>query len=150
LKTAILLLEAIYRVVPMDDKASKAAVSSDPSAPADDTVEMAALIEAFNNDEAFLKDIADIFLSDYPPMLETLGKAIADEDGVLLSRTAHSLKGMARNFQVDAASDVARQLELLAEQEQFAAARPLCRKLADELAGFERRLRRMLVRISEA
>lgn len=134
----------------MDDEAFKAAVSTDPSAPADNTVEMAALLDAFNNDEAFLKDVADIFLSDYPPMLEILEKAIADEDGVLLRRTAHSLKGMARNFQVDAASDVARQLELLAEQDQFGAARLLCRELAEELAGFERRLRRMLVRISEA
>lgn len=147
--TASRLLDAIYRVLPMQDRELMASVSTDPSASVDDDGQMVALLDAFNNDEAFFKDVADIFLSDYPPMLETLEKAISDQDGMLLSQTAHSLKGMARNFQVDAAADMARQLELLAGQEQFAAARQLCRELADELAGFEQRLRRMIARMLE-
>ena len=96
-----------------------------------------------------MKDVADMFISDYPPMVETVKKAIADEDGALLSRTAHALKGMARNFQVDGAADAAQKLELLAEQGQFETAQDLSRDLADELDRFERRLKQMVSRVSE-
>ena len=82
-------------------------------------------------------------------MVETVKKAIADEDGALLSRTAHALKGMARNFQVDGAADAAQKLELLAEQGQFETAQDLSRDLADELDRFERRLKQMVSRVSE-
>ncbi|MBC2709991.1 MAG: response regulator [Desulfosarcina sp.] len=143
------LLEAICRVVPTSDSDPASAAAADPSASADDADELAALLEAFNNDGAFFKDVADMFITDYPPMVETVKKAIADEDGALLSRTAHALKGMARNFQVDGAADAARQLEQLADQGQFESAQQLCRRLADELAGFERQLKQMVARISE-
>ena len=143
------LLEAIYRVVPISDKDRGSSAAGDPSASADDAGEMAALLEAFNNDGAFFKEVADMFICDYPPMVETVKKAIADKDGALLSRTAHALKGMALNFQVDGAADVARRLEQLADQEQFETARHLCRTLADELAAFERRLKQMVARVSE-
>ena len=85
-----------------------------------------------------------MFITDYPLMVETVEKAIADEDGALLSRTAHALKGMARNFQIDGAADAARQLEQLADQGQFETARHLCRRMADELADFKRRLKKMV------
>ena len=143
------LLEAVYRVVPLKAGEAGSASAVEPSESVDDAGELAALLEAFNNDGTFFKDVADMFITDYPPMVETVKKAIADEDAALLSRTAHSLKGMARNFQVDGAADAARQLELVAEQGQFETAQDLSRRLADELAGFERRLKRMVARVSE-
>ena len=146
--SASTLLEAIYRVVPIPAREAGSASAAEPLESADDADELAALLEAFNNDGTFFTDVADMFITDYPPMVETLKKAIADEDGALLSRTAHSLKGMARNFQVDGAADAAQQLELLAEQGQFEAAKDLSRRMADELAGFERRLKRMVARVS--
>jgi two-component system sensor histidine kinase/response regulator len=138
--TSAALLEAIYRVVPLFAREAESV---------DDAGELAALLEAFNNDIAFFKDVSDMFISDYPPMVVTVNKAIAEEDGALLSRTAHSLKGMARNFQIDAAADAAQQLELLAEQGQFDAAQDLSRGLAKELAGFERRLKQMVARVTD-
>jgi CheY-like chemotaxis protein/HPt (histidine-containing phosphotransfer) domain-containing protein len=142
------LQEAIYRVVPLSARGAGSASAVEPSDSVDDAGELATLLEAFNNDGTFFKDVADMFISDYPPMVETVKKAIADEDAALLSRTAHSLKGMARNFQVDGAADAARQLELVAEQGQFETAQDLSRRLTDELAGFERRLKRMVARVS--
>ncbi|WP_372677007.1 response regulator [Desulfosarcina sp.] len=143
------LLEAIYRVVPIPARESESNSAGEPSESEGDAGERAALLEAFNNDATFFTDVADMFITDYPPMLETLKKAIAEEDGVLLSRTAHALKGLAGNFQIDGAVDAARQLELEADQGQFETARDLSDRLADELAGFERRLKRMVARISE-
>ncbi|WP_167527703.1 response regulator [Desulfosarcina alkanivorans] len=147
--SSIALLEAIRRVVPMPDRKPES-VDADPSTSAgDDDGELSAILEAFNNDGAFFKDVADMFISDYPPMVETVKKAIADRDGALLSRTAHALKGMARNFQIDGAADAALQLEQLADQKQFGMAGIQFRTLADELAGFERRLKQMVARVSE-
>jgi CheY-like chemotaxis protein/HPt (histidine-containing phosphotransfer) domain-containing protein len=143
------LLEAIHRVVPLHAREAEAASAVEPSESVADAGELEVLLEAFNNDGAFFMDVADMFITDYPPMVKTVEKAIADEDGVLLSRTAHSLKGMARNFQVDGAADAAQQLEVLAEQGQFETARDLSRRMAEELATFERRLKRMVARVSE-
>jgi two-component system sensor histidine kinase/response regulator len=147
--SASTLLEAIYRVVPIPSREAGSASAVEPLESVDDAGELAALLEAFNNDGTFFIDVADMFITDYPPMVETLKKAIADEDGALLSRTAHSLRGMARNFQVDGAADAARQLELVADQGRFETARDLSRRLSDELARFEQRLRRMVARVSE-
>ena len=143
------LREAIYRVVPLSVGEAGSATADEPLEPVADAGELKALLEAFNNDGAFFKDVADMFIADYPPMVETVKKAIAEEDGPLLSRTSHALKGMAGNFQVDGAADVARQLEILADLGQFETAQDLSRRLADELAGFERRLRKMMDRVSE-
>jgi signal transduction histidine kinase/DNA-binding response OmpR family regulator len=143
------LLEAICRVVPASNRDPETAEAAAPSAADDDAGEMAALLEAFNHDGEFFKDVAEMFIADYPPMVETVEKAIADEDGALLSRTAHALKGMARNFQIDGAADAARQLEMLADQDQFETAGHLFTRMVEELAGFERRLKQMVARLSK-
>jgi two-component system sensor histidine kinase/response regulator len=142
------LLETIRRILPVTEKPATLETAVGASTSTDDDRAMAALLDEFNNDRTLFKDIAEMFISDYPPMLVTIRQAIEAKDGPLLGRTAHSLKGMARNFQVDAAADVALRLEGLANQGQFAPARDLCRQLADELAAFEGRLRQMMERIS--
>ncbi|GAB6907180.1 putative Histidine kinase [Desulfosarcina cetonica] len=108
--------------------------------------ELAGLMAAFNNDGAFFKDVAGMFLSDYPPMLETLAQAIARQDGDLLRRTAHALKGMARNFQIEDAAATALQIEQMGGQGHIDAAAGLTQRLSDELARFEGRLKQMMAR----
>ncbi|MGA6924686.1 MAG: Hpt domain-containing protein, partial [Desulfosarcina sp.] len=98
----------------------------------------------FNNDGVFFKDVAEMFIIDYPPMVETVRKAVAEKDRALLRRTAHALKGMALNFQIEKAADAARQLEQLAGDGAFDNAWQLCRTLAEALAAFEGRLKRMV------
>lgn len=143
------LLEAIQRVLPLSAHQVQSAPGDEPSEPVDDASALAALLEAFNNDRTLFKDVADMFITDYVPMVATVKKAISDKDAALLGRTAHALKGMARNFQIEAAADAARQLEQLAEQGQFENAQELGRRLADELAEYERRLKQMVARITE-
>jgi HPt (histidine-containing phosphotransfer) domain-containing protein len=76
-----------------------------------------------------------------------VNRAIEKKDRNLLHRTAHALKGMARNFQVDGAADAALQLEQVADREAFDEARNLSRKLGDELKAFEIRLRKMIAAV---
>ena len=144
--SAAALLDAIHRVVSMPDRGVAPESAAD-SSTADDIDELAAYLEAFNNDGAFFKEVVEMFISDYPPMLEAAKKAIEDRDADSLSRTAHSLKGMARNFQIDGAVTAARRLEALADQRQFETAREQCRRLTDTLTTFARRLTRMTARL---
>jgi HPt (histidine-containing phosphotransfer) domain-containing protein len=112
-----------------------------------DDGELKTLLAAFNNDGDFFKDVADMFISDYPPMVDTVHQAIDKKDRDLLRRTAHALKGMARNFQVDDAADAALQLEQAADREAFDEAHNLSRKLGDELKAFESHLRKMIAAV---
>ena len=113
----------------------------------DADAELEALLEAFNNDVSLFKDVADMFISDYPPMVARVQDAIADKNGAELGRTVHALKGMAQNFQIDAAADTALQLERLADRGRFDEAPRLSQRLAEELAAFERRLREIVAQI---
>jgi two-component system sensor histidine kinase/response regulator len=116
----------------------------------DDAGELAALLEAFNNDGTFFIDVADMFITDYPPMVETLKKAIADERWRVVEPDGPLPEGDGPQFSESMrAADAARQLELVADQGRFETARDLSRRLSDELARFEQRLRRMVARVSE-
>jgi len=147
--SAASLLEAINRVMPLEkgtppDTGIKGAAKT----LGEDDGDLAALLDAFSNDSNLFLDVAGMFISDYPPMVETVRKAILDEDGALLGQTAHALKGMARNFQITDAADTARQLEQLASHDRFDRAGQLLQRLADEFAAFDRRLRQMMDRLS--
>ena len=146
--SAATLLETIRRVLPSTASSSAVEAAKGAAIPADDDRTLAELLGAFNNDPAFFKDIAEMFISDYPPMLETIQQAIDAKDGELLGRTAHAIKGMARNFQIDSAADMALRLEQVAGNGQYEQATELARQLADALTVFEGRLKRMMGRIN--
>ncbi len=141
------LLETIHRVVPVNETNPATAGAADPSTAMDPQTELEALLDAFNNDVALFEDVADMFIGDYPSMVARIQDAIAAKDGAALGRTAHALKGMALNFQIDTAADTALQLERLAQRGRFDEAPDLSRRLSDELTVFERRLRQIVARI---
>ena len=49
-------------------------------------------------DEELLKEIAEIFLEDYPKVLAEIQAALACGDARRLEQSAHTLKGSAGNF----------------------------------------------------
>jgi CheY-like chemotaxis protein len=69
------------------------------------------LIAAFDDDWDFFNEVVAIFQDDYPRHLETLRQARSSNDAEEFSRAAHSLKGMLRNFNAEAAAGTAHQLE---------------------------------------
>ena len=142
------LMEVILRVLPLPETDPQAESTAGRAVSEDDAGSLQALLAEFNNDGKFFKDVAEMFISDYPPMVATVAQAIDNQDQDLLRRTAHALKGMARNFRVDGAANAALQLEQLADQKAFEEARNLYRMLAAELNAFERQLRRMVAQVS--
>ena len=157
------LLKAILRIFPPPASGTSASATPAPTTSASATADpvpppaapagendadieaaLAELLAAFNDDGDFFKEIATMFVNDYPPMLETVQSSIVDKNGELLSRTAHALKGMARNFQADEAADAALGLEQLANAGSFDQAKAVSRRLSQKLKAFEQRLNRMI------
>jgi HPt (histidine-containing phosphotransfer) domain-containing protein len=78
-----------------------------------------------------------MFVADYPKMLEEMENAINTQDAPTLQRTAHALKGMVGNFQIETAVRKAYALEKMGTTAAFGQAAETFRQLADELATLE-------------
>jgi CheY-like chemotaxis protein len=102
------------------------------------------LLKAFDNDWGFLSEVVEAFFSDYPRQLETLRRAAGAGDAAVCQRAAHSLKGMLRNFQSEAAAERAFELEKKGQTRNLAGTEPLIAELAQDLKRLEQQLRELL------
>jgi HPt (histidine-containing phosphotransfer) domain-containing protein len=84
-------------------------------------------------DAELLKEIAVLFLEDYPKSLLLLRDAVEHGDSQELERTAHGLKGSVSNFGAPAAVEAALTLETLGRAHQM-------REAAEALDVLERAL----------
>ena len=71
-------------------------------------------------DIKLLKEIATLFLDEYPRILAGLHDAVARGDARGVERTAHGLKGSVSTFGASAASDAALKLETMGRAHQLA------------------------------
>jgi len=74
-------------------------------------LDRATALARVGGDLDLLKEIAALFLEEYPRELEVMRKALAAGDAYTLERSAHGLKGSVANFGAPAAVDAAFQLE---------------------------------------
>lgn len=70
-------------------------------------------------DAELLREIAMLFLDDYPKSLTELREAIATGDPKRIERTAHGLKGSVSNFGARPAVDAALQLETMGRSQKL-------------------------------
>ncbi len=91
-------------------------------------------------DEDLLKEIAAIFIEEYPKTLNELRKAIADGDAATLERSAHGLKGAVANFSARAAVSLALELENMGHARNLAEANPTLERLQQTLIALESEL----------
>jgi HPt (histidine-containing phosphotransfer) domain-containing protein len=70
--------------------------------------------------EDFIKELLDTFLDDAPKLIEQLKSAVAAKDVDSFRRAAHSLKSNAATFGAQRLSDLAKQLEMLAKENNLA------------------------------
>lgn len=66
-----------------------------------------------DGDEELLREVAQLFLADYPRALGEIREAIASGDAKRLEREAHGLKGAAANFGAEPVVAAALELELM-------------------------------------
>jgi len=72
-----------------------------------------------NGDQELLKDVSLAYLEEYPDQLKQVHEAIANEDGKLLQRAAHTLKGSMRFYGAHQAYEEAFALEKSGKAEEF-------------------------------
>ena len=133
------LLNAINALVdqhPIDDIESKPENALEK--PEIRLFDRAALLKAFDDDWDFFMEVVDMFVADYPQMMTDIKQAIDQQDSSKLERTAHALKGMLGNFQVEPSVEKAFTLEKLGRSETFDNAAATYESLADDLARLEK------------
>jgi CheY-like chemotaxis protein len=92
------------------------------------------LIDAFDHDWGFFKEVVDLFVSDYPRMMVDIREAFNTGDTDALIRTAHSLKGMLNLFNAQAAAQKAIKLQELGKQGEFSEIESEIEALSGELS----------------
>jgi PAS domain S-box-containing protein len=104
----------------------------------------AGFLKAFENDWSFFAEVAEVFFNDYPRQIDNLRTSAEREDAAVFRRAAHSLKGMLRNFQAEAAAEKAFSLEIKGQKGDLSGCRPLIEELAEDLKQLEAGLRRLI------
>ncbi len=114
-----------------DVEATAAAAPPDDSPQRAVTAALERLRDLFGDDET-LPEIIEIFLEDAPKSMDMLTTAVQGGDAEAIAIAAHGLKGMLRNFGLDALGDLFQRLEQRARAGETAAAASL---LADAEQG---------------
>jgi len=62
-------------------------------------LDRSAALDRVGGDEELLREIASLFLSEYPSLMQEVRDAVQKRDPSALERSAHSLKGSVANFE---------------------------------------------------
>jgi CheY-like chemotaxis protein len=128
----------------IEDRAGAAPGPAGAEPPTEPSSRAPELLKAFDNDWDFLTEVVQVFFSDYPRQLETLHRAADAGETAVFQRAAHSLKGMLRNFQLEAAAERAYELEKKGQTGDLAGSEPLIDALAQDLKQLEQELREVI------
>ena len=107
------------------------------------------LLDRVDNDVELLAEIVELFLQDYPSLLEKIEKAVADDDAYQLERAAHALKGSVGNFIADRCYQAAFRLEQMGRDEKLDQSREAYEELERELKRLEPALRALLGEVAQ-
>jgi HPt (histidine-containing phosphotransfer) domain-containing protein len=97
-------------------------------------LDRATALARVGGDIDLLKEIAALFLDEYPQALVDIHAALATGDAFKLERSAHGLKGSVANFGAPAAVDAAFQLEQFGRAHKLDQAPPALAVLERTLA----------------
>ncbi len=103
-----------------------------------------AVLKQVENDWELLGQLIEIFGESAPSLLEEIRRGIAEKDHEKVSRSAHSLRGAARNFHASAVEQPALELEQIAASGSLRDAESLMFSLAAEVAQLQSDLQALL------
>jgi len=89
--------------------------NSDP----DRIINLTPALARLENDRELLCDLARFYLEDGPQLLQEIQHGIDTSDFELITRSAHSLKGLASNFDAHATVAAALAIELAGRQQEL-------------------------------
>ena len=91
-------------------------------------------LERLDGDEGLLMELCQIFIQEYPALLQKLRKAISESDAEGVQRTAHSLKGEVSYLGAPDATKTAKSLEDMGHDRNLSQALKTFAVLERELA----------------
>jgi signal transduction histidine kinase/CheY-like chemotaxis protein len=100
----------------------------------DPVLNLAVARQRLGGDEELLRDLAGFFIEDAPRLLEDARLALRAGDAENATRHAHSLKGLAANFEANSTVELAQRLESSSRAQQFSDAIGLCDPLEGAVA----------------
>jgi PAS domain S-box-containing protein len=103
------LIAAIAKVT--GERCVQAAAPASPPCPPQVLFDETAALARVEGDRAILRDIAALFVADWPQSRATLRQAVLSEDAAALARIAHTLKGATATLGAMAVSAAAQRLE---------------------------------------
>jgi len=95
------------------------------------------LLERVGGNDHFVNELLLLFLGEVPQLIETMEKAIEKNDQDLLHRSAHTLKGSAGNITAMELHQISLQLEMLAKEGDWSAAKQLLQNIRKLWAKFK-------------
>jgi CheY-like chemotaxis protein len=137
------LFKAIEALIPLEESVQSADEKKGC------TLNKDVLIKSFKDDHNLFKELVEIFVNDYPQMLTSLRKSLKATDAKTFTRTAHSLKGMLRNFEAEAAADTAFDLEKKGKQGELDGTDQIIDSLAGQLDEVTQNLQQLVKKISK-
>lgn len=97
-------------------------------------MDRATALARVGGDLELLKEIAALFLDEYPRALDDMRQALSAGDARMLERAAHGLKGSVANFCARSAEDAAFQLEQMGRAQKLEQAPQTLAALEQSLA----------------
>lgn len=94
-------------------------------------------LEMAGGDVEFLKELVEIYRSDYPNKLSKIRQALKDGEAKVLYETAHSLKGASGNLGLGRVYELALQIERMGREGRLQGVEEVLRELEEELKRFE-------------
>lgn len=107
-------------------------------------LDTSAALARVGGDEELLKEIAEIFLDEYPAALVEVRRAAESGDANALQHAAHSLKGSIANFGAKTAYDAALRLEKMGRSGEFESTAEALLALDEALDRLKPELRRLI------
>jgi len=118
--------EELFRVLQWIESFEPARAVAVPGEPAQTlapiSFDRAAALERLGDDEELFAEVADLFRTDGPKLLDEIRTAIAAGDAATLKRSAHGLKGAAGYVGGTFTASAARRLELIGTEGELSAA----------------------------
>lgn len=91
--------------------------------------ERARVLQRLGGDENLFRELVEYFVEDSAQILDQMRAAARSRDAAELERAAHSIKGLAANFEGRAAVEIARDIEGLAQSGSIESLEPLIGQL---------------------
>ena len=115
-------------------------------------MQTAELLHTFNRDTALdrvggddelLREVAQLYLAEYPELMRQLEGAVQAQDALSLQRSAHTLKGSLATLGAEAAARQALELEIMGRNGDLRGASATLSRLLDALNCFHSELGRL-------